>query len=354
MNKGMKIAGGIVAALALGLGGVVVWANMAVGTRLAQTFTPHTVELQVPTPLTEAEIVQLRIDKKAELDAAAAPTGDVELGVQPDEPAVVVDPLEGVDLNAIALERAEARGKHLVEARFACVECHGRDFSGGVMVDDGAMGTWLGPNLTPGKGSRTLEYTPNDYDNIVRHGVKKDGTPAIMPSEDFMDMSDRELSDIIAYLGTFPAIDNEVPAPTFGPIGTMLMATGKLPLSAEHAPMDATHKLLPPQTAPTAEFGKHLSQVCTGCHRADMSGGPIQIGPPDWPPSGNLTRHEDGLKTWTFEQFDALMRTGKRPDDRELLAPMTLMLPYAKQMTDVEMQALWAFLQSLPPTPTGE
>jgi hypothetical protein len=32
---------------------------------------------------------------------------------------------------------------------------------------------------------------------------------------------------------------------------------------------------------------------------------------------------------------------------------MTLIFPYARNMTEVEMQALWAFLQSVPPRPTG-
>jgi hypothetical protein len=31
--------------------------------------------------------------------------------------------------------------------------------------------------------------------------------------------------------------------------------------------------------------------------------------------------------------------------------PMTFVMPYAESMTDVEMQALWTYLQSLPPTP---
>lgn len=35
-------------------------------------------------------------------------------------------------------------------------------------------------------------------------------------------------------------------------------------------------------------------------------------------------------------------------------APMTLMTPYAQEMTDTELDAMFAFLQSLPPTPTGE
>jgi len=344
VNKYVKIAGGLAVALVVlvivGVGGIYMWATSATSARLAVVYTPHTIDIPVPFPLSKSEIEALRAEKEAAL-------GDLDPDAEPE------DVLKGVDLDALAKERAIARGKHLVEARFACVECHGRDFSGGVMVDDGAMGTWLGPNLTQGEGSRAKGFAIADWDRIVRHGVKKEGTAGIMPSEDFVGMSDRELSDIVVYIGTFSNVDNTVPAPTFGPIGTMLMATAQLPLSAEHHADYTEHITLPPQTEPTATFGKHLVQVCTGCHRADLSGGPIPIGPPDWPPAGNLTPHADGLEGWTFEQFDALMTKGEKADGSELLEPMTLMMPYASEMTEVEMKALWAYLQSLEAKPTG-
>lgn len=256
-----------------------------------------------------------------------------------------VDLLADVDLDALALERAQARGKHWVEARFACVECHGRDFTGGSMVEDGAMGTWLGPNLTGGEGSPVANYAMADWDHIVRHGIKADGTPAIMPSEDVVNMSDQELSDIVAHIKSFAPVAGTTPAPTFGPISTMLMATGKLPPSAEG--IADPHSALPPETGNTVEFGRHLSQVCTGCHRADLSGGPIAIGPPIWPPAANITPHQDGLEGWTYEQFVALMRDGERPDGSIVNAPMDLMMPHARAMTETELRALWTYAQSV-------
>ena len=36
-----------------------------------------------------------------------------------------------------------------------------------------------------------------------------------------------------------------------------------------------------------------------------------------------------------------------RPDGTPLRVPMTLMGPYAQRMTDVEMEALWLYLQSV-------
>jgi hypothetical protein len=43
------------------------------------------------------------------------------------------------------------------------------------------------------------------------------------------------------------------------------------------------------------------------------------------------------------------MREGRRPDGAALRLPMTLVLPFAQKMTEVELEALWTYLRSLPP-----
>jgi cytochrome c553 len=99
------------------------------------------------------------------------------------------------------------------------------------------------------------------------------------------------------------------------------------------------------------DFGEHLAGTCSGCHRSTFSGGPIPGGDPNWPPAANLTP-AGNMANWTSDQFAALLRTGKRPDGTEVLPPMTFIMGYGQNMTDTEIQALFAFLQSLPATPT--
>lgn len=170
-----------------------------------------------------------------------------------------------------------------------------------------------------------------------------------MPSEDFQLMSDQELSDVVAYIRSVPPVDAEVPEPVLGPLGKILLVTGRLPLSAgKVASHDAPHPVAPPAAEPTADFGRHLAGVCTGCHGASFTGGPIPGGDPSWPPARNLTPHETALGSWTYDQFVAAMRDGVRPDGSALLEPMTFVAPFARNMTDVEMRALWAYLRSLP------
>ena len=72
------------------------------------------------------------------------------------------------DRRKVATERAVERGRHLVESRYVCTECHGKNFGGGTMIDAFPIGRPLGPNITTGKGSRTLDYKQAaDWDWIV-------------------------------------------------------------------------------------------------------------------------------------------------------------------------------------------
>lgn len=318
MRNLLKIVGVIVALLALAAAAVYAWASLTTRRLLAQTFETHQVDFPIPFPLDPAEISAMGLSE----DAA----------------------------RELARKRAVERGQHLVAARYTCTACHSANFGGGVMVDAFPIGRLLAPNLTLGKGSRTADFTARDWDRIVRHAVLRDGHGAVMPSEDFQRMSDQELSDIICYVRSLPAVDNTVPKSSFGPLGKVLVATGKMRLSASMiASHTAPHPVRPPEEAVSAEFGRHLASVCMGCHGPDFSGGPIAGGDPSWPPARNLTPDATGIKGWTYDQFVTALAGGKRPDGTALRAPMTLLASYGQSMKDVERRALWAYLQSLPP-----
>lgn len=257
--------------------------------------------------------------------------------------------------DSIATARAIERGRHLIETRYPCADCHGNDFGGDVMIDEPLIGRLFGPNLTAGAGSATDNYTAGDWDRIVRHGVGRDRTPTAMPSESFQQMSDQELSDIVAYLRSVPAVDNEVPPVSIGPVGKLLIATGKItPAYYRIGSHDRPHSTLPPAEGPSIDFGRHLAATCTGCHRDDFAGGPVAGGDPNWVPATNLTPHPAGLGGWTAGQFAAAMREGIRPDGTRLQTPMAEIVTYTAGMSDVEIEAMWAFLQSLTPLQRGE
>jgi mono/diheme cytochrome c family protein len=320
----LKIVGGLVLLIVVAIGGAFMWGSSKSAAKLAEHYDTHKVDFPIPFPLSDAEITEL---------------GDAK----PAEP----------ELAKLALDRAIVRGKHLVDSRYACIECHGKDFGGGVMVDAPPIGQLFGVNITSGKGGQVANYKAGDWDRIVRHGVKPDGTPAAMPSIDFAAMTDRELSDVVSYIRSAPPVDKEIARPVLGPVGKMLIATGKLPLSAhEIKDHQAPHRVEPPVAAVNADFGKHLVGVCAGCHNPQLNGGPVPGGDPAWPPARNLTPHADGLAGWKYEDFTRALKEGKRRDGTDLRAPMSAMKAYAANCTDTELQAMWAYLQTVPALPS--
>ncbi|HKJ02545.1 MAG TPA: cytochrome c, partial [Longimicrobiales bacterium] len=232
MKTVLKLVAGLFVILVVVAGGVFGWAAMKDKALLARTIETHTADFPIPFPLTAAEVAQVE-----QADGNGNGAGHAT-----------------ANLDSVALARAVERGDHLVHARYGCVECHGQNFGGGVMVDDPMIGKLLGPNITAGAGGRTANFTASDWDRIVRHGVRSDGHPAVMPSTDFQKMSDQELSDIVAYIRSRPTVDNTVRAPSLGPLGTVLVALGQLPLSADMIPdHEAAHLVAPPAPEATAE-----------------------------------------------------------------------------------------------------
>jgi hypothetical protein len=60
--------------------------------------------------------------------------------------------------------------------------------------------------------------------------------------------------------------------------------------------------------------------------------------------------HLDG---WDYADFERALRQGRRPDGRELRAPMSEIPKLAANMSDTEIQAIWAFLLSRQTDPNG-
>lgn len=311
--------------------------------KLSRSVAAHEVDFPVPFPLTADEIAVLREERRAARGTVVA-KDEGDAGGDSVAPHPEVDPLDGVDLDAIARERAIARGRHYVTARYACMDCHGEDFGGGVMIDDAAVGVLHGPNLTSGKGSRMAAFTVADWDRLVRHGIRLDGTPALMPSVDFFAMSDRELSDIITFIGSLPPVDRQMEPITLGPVLKIMIATGGLPFSADvHPGHHDKHLVEPPAASDTLTFGGHLAQACSGCHNRQLTGGPVPGAPPDWAPASDLTQ----LNGWTYEEFEKVLREGVRRDGAPVEPPMDRAVLATKNMTHEELSAIFAYLQSL-------
>jgi cytochrome c553 len=313
----LKLLGlGFVVLVALSVSGVA-YVKSAARARYAKHYDLVVDDIPIPFPLNEAEVRQL---------GAAA---------------------EGADLDALARERAIQRGGRYLESRAGCRDCHGAKFAGKAIFDNPIMGRWVAPNIT--RGGVTAHYTGKDWLKIIRHGIKPDGTASSMPSRDFSWLSDQEISDIAAYIDNVPAVDTVTPPTLFGPVFSLLVAKGDIPVSAEQIDHSAPRAKYPPRVAPTLELGKHLAALCIGCHGAGFEGGKIKGGDPSWPPARNLTSHPSGLAAWTLGDFMKAMRQGKRPDGAQIRAPMPI--AYTAKLEDAELEALYLYLRTQPPLP---
>jgi mono/diheme cytochrome c family protein len=235
-----------------------------------------------------------------------------------------------------------------------CVDCHGEDGAGKVVIDDAMLGQVVATNLTSGQSGFGQSYTDSDWVRAIRHGIGSDGKPLlIMPSQEFSMINDTDIGALIAYLKSLAPVDTEPTDNNFGLLGQVLLVGNVFPvLPAEVIDHDAP----PPVTIAkgvTVEYGHYLSQSCVGCHGAELSGGPVPGVPAEEPFPANLTPDpETGLGTWQEADFVRVIREGKRPDGTEI-DPTKMPWPAFQNLTDEELSALWLYLQSAPAKPYG-
>lgn len=241
-----------------------------------------------------------------------------------------------------------AEGSRLTISR-GCTECHGADLAGKLAIDDPVMGTLWSTNLTPGQGGVGSSYDAEDFARAIWYGVRPDGSPLVlMPSAEYHEAFDAaHLGKIIAYLQSLPPVDRETPPVRFGPLGWTGNALGFIPLT----PVDHIDLNSPPpdeiQIAATPEYGATIGVICTGCHGPDLAG----FSDPGTGVAPNLTPHESGLAGWEQEDLVRVLREGTRPDGTMVSDDM----PWRStaHLTDVELSALWAYLQTLDPLPSA-
>lgn len=271
-------------------------------------------------------------------------------------------------------EASIARGKHIYQFR-GCQACHGGTdeydllllqaqadgsllhntdeidrLQGNVYMDDPAVGKVIATNLTSGRGGVGDQYNDETWVRAIRHGIRYDGKPLLfMPSTEFYYLSDEDLGATIAYIKSVPPVDNELPASQVSMTGRLIMtlvpAISFMP--AELIPHDAPRPVAPP-VGITPEYGEYLTQSCKVCHGLSMSGGVIPAMPSSWPPAPNLTWGSgSALPRWTESDFITAMRTGKRPQGQPLNSSY---MPWTsfRHMDDLELKAVWAYLQALP------
>lgn len=226
-----------------------------------------------------------------------------------------------------------------------CTNCHGSDIGGADFFNDPSLAVVDAPNLTGGEGGVGAQLSDADWVRAIRHGVDPSGKPLfIMPSRNFYFFSDEDLGQIIAYLKMAPPIDHSANDRSTTFLGRTLLTLG---LFGDLIDAESIHHTAPRPTAPaagvTVEYGQYLAVTfgCRTCHGPQLAGG--KDPDPEAPPGPNLTPGGN-LGTWDEQTFITAIRTRKSK---------WMAFEALNHMTDMELKALWRYLQSLPAVITG-
>ena len=165
-----------------------------------------------------------------------------------------------------------------------------------------------------------------------------------MPSHEFTQLSESDMSAIVSYCVTLPKVDREFPeGSSIGPLGYVLTDLGKISLFPAEE-IDHKRSLIKEVKAEvTVEYGKYIATSCQGCHRENMKGGePIA---PGFPVVADISSTGHPGK-WTDEQFINTLRTGTTPEGK-VLNPNDMPWKMAAEFNDTELKALHLYLNSL-------
>jgi mono/diheme cytochrome c family protein len=253
------------------------------------------------------------------------------------------------------------RGEYLAKAG-GCVGCHTEDRQGAVPYAGGRalktpFGTFYGPNITPDPQAGLGRWSEADFVRAMRHGEGLDGAnlyPAF-PYPSFTKVTDADLRDLWAYLHSLPA-SSEASRPH--ELGLLYRSRAMLGLwkklfftPGAFAPS--------PQQSPQVNRGAYLVQAlghCGECHTPrNFLGGPkkgrfLGGGTTDGKTAPNLTPTR--LKKWSDGELADVLTSGLLPDGDVLGETMgEVVRNTTSQLTKDDLQALIAYLRSLPPLP---
>lgn len=246
-----------------------------------------------------------------------------------------------------------------------CAHCHrGPDgkLSGDLWANDDMFGKLWSANLTQHPEAGIGRYSDAELAFTLRTGIKRNGCFA-GPFMHFPLLADEDLASIIAFLRSdAPEVqpsERRQPPAEMAFLGKMWMKLLVKPLSYSQKPVIA-----PPVTDKLA-YGRYLvtgKWECYLCHSAGFEsndlfepekskgyfggGNPITDKENNPVLSANITPdRETGIGSWTEAQFSEAVRFGKRPDGKAL----SHMMPPFAALSDAEVSAIWAYLQTVPP-----
>ena len=237
-----------------------------------------------------------------------------------------------------------AAGEQLASI-YLCNDCHEANLAGYLFVDDPAFGRIYTANLTAGENGIGRAYNDEEIATVIWYGVKPDGSPTVgMPSEFHQAINISDMEKLIAYLRSVPPVDTDHPSASYGPMFRVMHTANQFPLIPAEK-VDASQPPLDPiSPEDTLAYGKYLATMCTHCHTANFAGDEF-FGSPNITPAT--------IGNWTEAEFVRAVTEGVRPDGTQI-DPKQMPWKSISQYSDEELQALWAYLQTVAPVEVEE
>ena len=245
---------------------------------------------------------------------------------------------------------AIARGKYVFNAG-GCGACHQRKGAtapiGGyeIKVKEPFPSTFHVPNITPDPETGIGGWTGKDFLRALKHGRKPGGGfyyPAF-PYRSYMNMSDKDVLDVGAYLMSLPPVKNvvpkhEVPAWQF----SWMMSGWNIMANM----MEGTEPAIPADNAPM-QRGAYLARTlghCGECHTPRNGLGITQrsqeyFGVKGIAPDINPRRISD----WTADDFVAFLQTGVTASNEYVGGEMADVIEHTALLTEEDQRAYAAF-----------
>jgi mono/diheme cytochrome c family protein len=263
---------------------------------------------------------------------------------------------------ASALAQGDARRGEYVSKAAGCLGCHTEEkpdaqpYAGGRELKT-PFGTFFGPNITAHPQAGIGRWSEQDFVRAMRMGVRPDGAhyyPAF-PYPSFTRTTDQDLRDLWAYLRSVPQSDRRSREHDLGfPFRWRWLVWGWKLLF--FSPGAFTQN---PAQSETVNRGAYLANAlghCGECHTPrNFLGGPkkdrhlagAKVGEAT---ATNLTPTR--LKKVSDDYLREVLQTGLTPDGDILSEAMSeVVRNTTSQLTRQDLDALIAYLRSLPPLP---
>lgn len=257
-----------------------------------------------------------------------------------------------------------ARGDYLVNGIMTCNHCHtpkdkagnpvmAQQFSGGVQRFDEAAFTATGSNITPAPDTGIGKWSDADIRRAMVEGVRPNGVKLayVMPYPLYKVLTPRDLDAVVAYMRSVQPINAKVVPPVYKAEQITYTYPGAEKPMSEIDLRDPVKR------------GQYLANLghCMQCHAERNNdipnyksgagkGGRVFKAPGGIATATNITSHRTkGLGAWSDAEIKRALTEGVSRDGRPLSIVMATYAQYWKRLTDEDLNALVAWLRTLPP-----